>query len=73
MSHTDTEQYAAVETVKKGEFVKRVNKDGSAGNKVYRRGDYDASSRKYSLEDYEDANREVFVKKGTILFVGFSY
>ena len=45
MSHTDTEQTVPVETINRGEFVKRK----------------------------AAANREVFVKKGTMLFVGFSY
>ena len=69
MSHTDTEQYAKVEDIKVGEFVKR--KQGA--DKVYRRGKYDAATKRYSLEDYDDTSREVFVKKGTNLFVGFSY
>lgn len=69
MSHTDTEQLAAVETIKRGEFVKRK----PDATKVYTRGDYDRSSGKFSLVDAEDINREVWVKKGTKLFVGFSY
>lgn len=69
MSHTDTEQHVAVEAIKRGEFVKRK----ADANKVFKRGEYDKATRRYSLEDCDDANREVFVKKGTMLFVGFSY
>lgn len=69
MSHTDTEQLAAVETIRKGEFVKRKPTD----TKVYQRGDYDRSSGKFSLVDTDDVNREVFVRKGTKLFVGFTH
>lgn len=69
MSHTDTEQMAAVETIKRGEFVRRK----SDAVKTYTRGDYCKSTKRYSLNDCDDANREVWVKRGTLLFVGFSY
>lgn len=69
MSHTDTEQFVKVESIKVGEFVKRKPE----ASKVYRRGKYDAATKRYSLEDFDDASREIFVKKGTTLFVGFSY
>lgn len=59
----------AVEAIKRGEFVRRA----ADSKKTYRRGAYDPSTRRYSLEDYGDASREVFVKKGTKLFVGFSF
>ncbi|UOL48592.1 hypothetical protein QGX12_gp052 [Pseudomonas phage Kremar] len=59
----------AVESIKKGEFVKR--KENAKG--VFVRGDYDQSSKRYSLVDTEDHCREVWVKKGTMLFVGFDY
>jgi hypothetical protein len=58
-----------VESIKKGEFVKR--KADAKG--VFTRGDYDASSKRYSLVDTEDHCREVWVKKGTVLFIGFDY
>jgi hypothetical protein len=59
----------AVETIKKGEFVKR--KADAKG--VFTRGDYDKVTKRYSLVDTEDHCREVWVKKGTMLFVGFDY
>lgn len=64
----DTEQLAVVEAIKVGEFVRR--KDGGP---VLVRGEYDRTTKRYSLSYFDDVNREVFVKKGTKLFVGFSY
>ena len=69
MSHTDTEQHVAVEAIKRGEFVKRK----ADAAKVYQRGFYDRSTQRFSLVDCDDVNREVFVKKGTKLFVGFTH
>lgn len=60
---------ANVETIKRGEFVKR-KPDAS---KVYQRGEFDRSTGKYSLVDTDDTSREVFVRKGTKLAVGFTY
>lgn len=98
-NHSNVEQLAVVESIKRGEFVRKVVEckncdcgyvqtsaamdiglchlcDGRgfiANNKTYQRGEYDPSAKRYSLVDCDDANREVFVKKGTKLFVGFSY
>lgn len=58
-----------VETIKLGEFVKRK----ADANKVYKRGVYDAGSKRYALGDTDDISREIWVKKGTILFIGFDY
>ena len=63
------EQMMKVQDIKEGEFVKRK----ADATKVYRRGNYDRSSKRYSLIDCDDTNREVFVKAGTQLFVGFTY
>ena len=68
-THSHVEQLAAVETIKRGEFVRR--KEGAS--KTYQRGEYDKTTKRFSLTDCDDANREIFVKKGTKLFVGFSY
>lgn len=57
-----------VESIKLLELVRR-KVDGP----VLIRGEYDRSSKRYSLSYYGDMNREVFVKKGTKLFVGFTY
>lgn len=60
---------AAVETIKAGEYVKRK----ADAAKVYKRGAFDRSSGKYALIDCDDINREVYVKRGTQLVVGFTY
>ena len=58
-----------VETIKQGELVKRTE----TASKVYIRGSYDQASKRYSLTDADDISREVFVKKGTALLIGFTY
>lgn len=74
MSKTyDTETIAQVQNIKRGEFVRRLNADGTAQSKVYARSYYDAESQRYALDDVEDTSRQVFVKKGTKLQVGFTY
>jgi hypothetical protein len=62
-------QTAKVEDIKLGEYVKRK----ADAHKVYRRGGYDAAIKRYALVDTEDINREVYVKKGTELHIGFTY
>jgi len=58
-----------VQSIAKGEYVRR-NADTT---KTYQRGEYDRSTKRYSLIDCDDCNREIFVKAGTVLFVGFTY
>ena len=60
---------ATVETIKQGEYVKR-QADAKA---VYVRGSYDRATKRFSLKDTNDINREIFVKRGVILHVGFEY
>lgn len=62
-------QFNPVETLPKGEYVKRT----PDAAKVYVRGDYDRATKRYSLRDASDINREVWVKRGTELFHGFTY
>lgn len=70
MSHSiETEQFAAVETLKKGEYVKRKQD----AKKVYIRSEYCRESKGYLLQDCDDHCRTITVKKGVKLFVGFSY
>jgi hypothetical protein len=52
-----------------GEYVKRK----ADSVKVYKRGPYDRSSGTYQLDDVSDISRAVYVKRGTILFFGFTY
>jgi hypothetical protein len=64
-----TEQTLPARDVKKGEFVKRK----PDAKKVYIRGDYDRASKRYSLQDWDDISREVWVKGSAPLFVGFEF
>lgn len=61
-----------VEQIKQGEFVRRII-SGKEGIATYVRGAYDATYRRYALEDTADISREIFVKRGTQLAVGFTY
>lgn len=58
-----------VESIKLGEYIKRK----PDALKVYKRGAYDASAKRYSLIDCDDTNREVWVKRGTLLHTDFTY
>lgn len=64
-----TEQFVKIEDCAKGEYIKRK----ADAKTVYIRGDYDRASKSYSLIDTEDMNREIFVKRGKLVFVGFEY
>jgi hypothetical protein len=55
--------------IKKGEFVKRK----PDAKKVYIRGDYDRASKRYSLQDWDDISREVWVKGSALLVVDFEF
>ena len=68
----ETEQVAQVQNIKRGEYVKRLNADGTAQSKVYARSYYDAETQRYALEDVDDTSRQVFVRKGTKLLVGYT-
>jgi len=64
-----TEGFEVVEKIKKGEFVRRKEN----AKKTYTRGEYNKSLKRFALEDWDDTSREVYVKKGTALFVGFTF
>ena len=64
---------AQVQNIKRGEYVKRLNADGTAQSKTYQRSYYDADTKRYVLDDVDDTSRQVFVRKGTKLLVGFTY
>lgn len=55
--------------IRRGEYVKRTPE----AKKVYRRGEYDRATKRFSLVDCEDHCREIFVKADTLLTVGFDY
>ena len=57
--------------VGKGEFIKRT----SNAKKVYVKGDYvrEGGWNRYSLQEFEDWNHEIFLKGSTLVYVGFTY
>jgi len=51
------------------EFFKRK----PTSKTVYQRGTYDRETKRYSCIDTDDANREIFLKGDTIVYVGFTF
>lgn len=62
-------QQERINTVRKGDFVKRTE----TAKTVYIKGDYCRATKRYSLIDTEDISREVFVRAGALVYVGFTY
>lgn len=58
-----------VEAIRKGEYVRR----NATTMKTYKRGDYDRSTKRYALISCDDVSREIYVKAGTMLVIGFTY
>lgn len=59
----------ALRDVKPGEYFKR-KPDARA---VFVRGAYDRSSKRISATDFDDINRELFIKPAAVVFVGFTF
>ena len=55
--------------VKRGDFVRRK----PDAKKTYIKGEYNRSFGKYSLEDFDDISREMFVKGSTTVYVSFTF
>lgn len=55
--------------VKPGEFVRR-KQDAKT---TYVKGAYDRATKTYSLTDFDDFNREIFVKATAVVWVGFDF
>ena len=62
-------QTTTLKQAPEGEYVKRT----ATAKTVYIRGAYDAGTKRYSLVDTEDINREIFLKGETLVYVGFDY
>jgi hypothetical protein len=65
-------RYVHLKGVKKGELV-RIVRSGGSGKRVYIRGDYDRSSRAYSLQAFDDINDERFLKGARLVAIGFEF
>lgn len=63
------EGWYALRELPKGEFVKR----SKTAKKVYRKGNYDKSTRCYELDDIDDISSYVLVKAGALVWAGFTY
>lgn len=62
-------QTAILRNVKLGEFVRRK----ADAKKTYIKGPYDKASKAFSLTDFDDVNREIFVKASATVYVGFDF
>jgi len=71
--YIDEEQVLPVEQVPVGEYVRKINKNGEPQQKVYTRQKFCRFEKDYQLDDVDDISRAVYVKKGTLLLVGFTY
>lgn len=70
-STNDTNGHTAIkiEDVKIGEFIRRK----IDAKTTYTRGAFCRFDRKYACGDESDISREIMLKKGTIVYVGFTY
>lgn len=55
--------------VKPGDFVRRK----ADAKTTYVKGAYDRASKTFSLTDFDDMNREIFLKPTTLVWVGFDF
>jgi hypothetical protein len=65
-------QTKPVETIRYNTMVRRII-GGREGIATYRRGEYDCSTRLYTLHAEDDISRTISIKRGTQLSVGFTY
>lgn len=70
MSYFETE---TARRIKQGEFVRKLNKDGTMQKKTYVRREYNRETKKFILQDWEDANHYIEVKASTPLAIGFTF
>ena len=61
--------WEVVDKIKRGDYVKRK----PDAKKVYKHAGYDKSSKTYRLDDEDDISRDIGVKAGTKLWIGFEY
>ena len=67
-------QAIKIKDLKKGTFFTLKNYgEYPPESRVYIRGDYERSSKKYSCYKSEDYNHESFFNGSRIVFVGFTY
>ena len=62
-----------IREAKKGQYITLKPIEEPRESQVWIRGEYDRESRKYSLINFADINRERFVKGSTEAFVDFTF
>jgi hypothetical protein len=67
--YKDGAGFRKLSDLKKGEYIKRK----ADSRKVYRKGDYVRSEKKFSCMDTDDISREILLKGDTMVYVGFDY
>lgn len=60
----------AIKNIKKGDFMKPST---SPNAKVYTRGDYNGSTKKYEMISVDDINTVIYRKGDFEMYVGFEY
>jgi len=63
------EGFYKLSSLKRGEFFKRK----ADARKVYRKGDYDRSDKKFYCDDTDDIGRSIGLKGDTMVYAGFDY
>jgi hypothetical protein len=66
-------QVMPIEKVPMGEFIRKIRKDGTPFQGVFTRQAFCRYEKKYQCDDENDISRCVYLKKGTIVLVGFDY
>lgn len=57
----------------KGEFLHLLDKKGIPHKKVYQRGEYDRSARRYRIDDVDDISRDRLIAGERLVYIGFTY
>jgi len=66
-------QLMKIENVPMGEFIRKVKKGGEPMQAVFTRQAFCRYEKKYQLNAEDDISRCVYLKKGTLVQVGFEY
>lgn len=63
------EKQIKIEELKNGEFFKRK----SGAKKTYQALGYCRTNKKYEASNYDDINDFIYLKKGTVVIIGFDF
>lgn len=59
--------------LKKGDFFTLKPIEEPSESRVYIRGDYERSEKKYSCTKFSDVNHETFKKGSTVVYTNFTF